>query len=302
MMTAHDYMGLYRNLRVPIVNEKDERTGWQTVDVHQYLLTQQDSAAGSPEHYNVQNATSGLGTLESKIRDHFSKKGASLKVFVGTAEVDERTFQSANDVWYFARKAFFGKGSPEEVQITLQLVLRFGLEVPARLQAYCDVATDVLAQGRVGLDCNGFVGNYLDHGFHDKAWDADKIGFSNYTANTGVKDIMDRMGPEVKSLDDIGPLQLYAMGLVDPVTKQVINRVSGSHTAHCVVTTPFTLVGMLGNKAYIQMQVVESTLDKGLTESDYLLLSGSHSVFEVRRGSKVGTPFERMSVRMRPLK
>lgn len=53
-----------------------------------------------------------------------------------------------------ARLVFAGKGSPEACQVVLQLADSWGLAVPD-VQAYADSA--------LGLDCNGFVGNYLWH-------------------------------------------------------------------------------------------------------------------------------------------
>lgn len=301
-MTAHSYKELYRNLSVPIVNENDERTGWRKVDVHKYLLSLQDNKAGETEHYNIQKTTGGLDELSGKIRDHFAKPNATLKVFVGAAEVEERVFRTANEAAYYAKKAFWGKGSPEEVQITLQLAMRFNLTTPERLQEYCDAPTDGLAQGRIGLDCNGFVGNYIEHGFQGKSWDDNKVGFSNYLANTGIADFMQKIGPEVESISDVKIFETYVMGLADSATGQVINRFLGEKTGHIVVTTPMTFFGMHEGKPRYSMLVVESTTDAGLTESQYLLLSGSDYVFKVLRGSKKGTPFEKMNVRMRPIK
>lgn len=53
-------------------------------------------------------------------------------------------------------RVFFGKGMPECCKLALQLAAAFGLVEPtfAALQNYCDKY--------VGLDCNGFVGNYLN--------------------------------------------------------------------------------------------------------------------------------------------
>ena len=301
-MTAHEYKELYRNMLVPIVNEKDERTGWQKVDINKYLLTMQDNKEGKPEHYNIQNSKNGLGALYGKLHEHFAKPGASIKVFIASAEVDERVFKSFNEIWYYAGKAFWGKGSPEEIQITLQLVLRFNLATPQTLQVYCDEKIDGLAQGRIGLDCNGFVGNYLEHGSRGMAWDGHKVGFQAYEANTDIQSIMSKLGPEVKSINDINLHDTYVMGLVDAISKRVIARFSGGHTGHIVITTPFTFIATDGIKRSIKMKVVESTLDAGLTESDYMLLSGKDYVFTVSRGSKKGTAYEKMNVRMRPVR
>lgn len=287
---------------VPIVNEKDERTGWQKVDINKYLLTMQDNKEGKPEHYNIQNSKNGLGALYGKLHEHFAKPGASIKVFIASAEVDERVFKSFNEIWYYASKAFWGKGSPEEIQITLQLVLRFNLATPQTLQVYCDEKIDGLAQGRIGLDCNGFVGNYLEHGSRGMTWDGHKVGFQAYEANTDIQSIMSKLGAEVKSINDINLHDTYVMGLVDPITKRVIARYAGGHTGHIVITTPFTFIATDGIKRSIKMKVVESTLDAGLTESDYMLLSGKDYVFTVSRGSKKGTAYEKMNVRMRPVR
>src|SRR5262249_23620245 len=59
-----------------------------------------------------------------------------------------------------ARSAFMGKGSPEACRIVLQLARRWGLA--PNLQAYAD--------SYLGLDCNGFVGNYLWHVVQKNPW------------------------------------------------------------------------------------------------------------------------------------
>jgi len=270
-MTASAYKELYLNLMVPVVNEKGERTGWQRVRVDQYLLADRRPDVGR-----------NLDALMGPIRNHFAKPGVTLKVLVGLAELGEKVFYSWQDAWYFAKKALWGKASPEELQVTLQLALRFKVVPgPESLQSYCDE--------KVGLDCNGFVGNYLEHGFRGKGWDSYKVGFSNYDANLGVRDLMQKLGPPLNSLDDVQMLQTYVMGLVDPHTNQVINQGVFPNIAHTVVTTPFTFVGMHEGKPHLMMRVVESTGGIGLTESPYFLLEGKNHVFKVWRGSKKET-------------
>jgi hypothetical protein len=303
-MTAADYKKRYRNMMVAIVNDKEERTGWQPVDINRYLLSRKDSKTGEPEHYNISDSKRGMWTLYSKLQSHFAKKGATLKVYIAGAELEEKVLQSFNEAWYYSKKAYWGKASPEEAQITLQLVMRFEISTPPNLQDYCDEKTDRLAQGRIGLDCNGFVGNYIEHGLKGKPWDNHKAGDENFEANADIATIMSRMGPEVKTLDDINEGATYIMGLIDPLTRQVIPQESNGKTGHIVITTPFTTVTMNGNgsKKEIKMKVVESTLDAGLTESDYQVVSGKDFVFTVSRGSKKGTAVEFMDVRMRPVR
>ena len=290
-MTPHEYMQAYRELKVPIVGDDDKVQSFKTVEVHKYLLNQDD---------NVSKSTNAFDTLLGKLRDHFAKPKATLTVFVGAAGAEKKVFESWNDAWSFGRKAYLGKACPEEIQITLQLVVRFKMETADNLQTYCDKATDGLAQGRVGLDCNGFVGNYIDHGLRGKAWDDAKLGGGKFTADQGIATIMRGLGPEVKSLDDLKNFQMYVMGLVDPSNGQVIDRFAGKLTGHIVVTSGMNTVG-LPNIAHDVMQAIESTHDVGLTESNYELLSGKNFLFEVRRGSKLGTPYEKETFRLREL-
>ncbi len=59
-----------------------------------------------------------------------------------------------------ARLVFVGKGSPEACQAVLQLANYWGLAPD--VQGYADSA--------LGLDCNGFVGNYLWHAKNGNPW------------------------------------------------------------------------------------------------------------------------------------
>jgi hypothetical protein len=52
-------------------------------------------------------------------------------------------------------RAFYGKGSPSDCKVTLEHAIRFNRVRPERIQEYCD------RTGRIGVDCSGFVNNYL---------------------------------------------------------------------------------------------------------------------------------------------
>jgi hypothetical protein len=60
--------------------------------------------------------------------------------------------------------AFAGKGSPEDFQIVLQLAMLLGMAPAERLQPWTDE--------HLGLDCTGFVGNYLFHIVKGHDWRA----------------------------------------------------------------------------------------------------------------------------------
>ncbi|MFN2532840.1 MAG: hypothetical protein ABR555_16235 [Pyrinomonadaceae bacterium] len=278
-MTASAYKDLYLNLRVPVVDETGKRIGTEPVRIDQYLLAERRP-----------NLEKTLDHLMGPLRNHFKKPGSTLTVFVGTGQVSEKLFRSWGDAWYFAKKPLWGKGSPEEAQIALQLALRFKVvNTTSELQQYCD--------DNVGLDCNGFVGNYLEHGYRGKPWDSDKVG-ADFVANQGVRDLMGKLGPEVKSINDLEITETYVMGIVDPQTKQVINKGTFPNIAHTVVTTPLMFVGMFDGKPSVTMQVVESTGFVGLTESTYFLLSGANHVFSIWRTSKK----EKRQFRLRPVR
>ena len=65
-------------------------------------------------------------------------------------------------------RPFIGKGSPEECDFVLQLATLVGGVRPERLQAWAD--------DNLGLDCNGFVGNYLFHDVLGVDWMTDASG------------------------------------------------------------------------------------------------------------------------------
>lgn len=220
----------------------------KNVDINKYLLARGDNAVGSPEHYNISNATKGIGDLGSKIREYFAKGNKELKVVVGLAERGEWIFRSVNEASYYALKGYWGKACPEELQITLQLVLRFGITDELGLQRYCDEATDRFAQGRIGLDCNGFVGNFLQHAAGGASWNDNKVGFSDYPANNGIRGIMGKLGPELKRSADLDRAQTYVLGLANPTTSQVINQYEAPYFAHIMVTTPYSRTMKLDGK------------------------------------------------------
>jgi hypothetical protein len=51
------------------------------------------------------------------------------------------------------RLSFVGKGMPDDIRLTLRLAVRHGKAHKGRLQEFCN--------NYIGLDCNGFVGNYM---------------------------------------------------------------------------------------------------------------------------------------------
>src|SRR5262245_52625418 len=107
------------------------------------------------DKYHIGHPADAQGKLWSKLKDHFHKhrdKSYALSLIVNRVQHD---FRSTDELLRRVVSPYYGKGSPEDCQITLQIAVMLGESSKGQLQKYCD---DYL-----GLDCNGFVGNYLWH-------------------------------------------------------------------------------------------------------------------------------------------
>lgn len=227
-MMPSEYRMCYQPLQVPVVvDEKVQR--WKDVRLEKYvLIIKNNPTTWDSNHPDNQAAHDGM---LGKLWEHFKKKGATLTVHVKPVSggVDHSEFDTWQEVWYYARKAFFGKGCPEEVQITLQLAERFGLLKGGTVQDYCDKY--------LGLDCNGFVGNYLAHGLRKEDWQLTAPKGENYLANTTIGVIMRANGTAVTTLEDLQPASIYMLGLVGP-SGRIIEQIEGNSFGHIVVTQP----------------------------------------------------------------
>src|SRR5581483_10161720 len=190
-----EYRACYQPLQVPeVVDEKAVR--WKDVQLTKYVLVVKiDRTTGAvtwdDDHPNNQAAHD---ALLGKLSDHFAKKGANLTVHVKSTGggIEHAEFDTWKEVWFHARKAFIGKGSPEDAQVTLQLADRFGLLGGGTLQAYCDKY--------LGLDCNGFAGNYLVHGFREGDWQSAEAMGTDSLANKTIGVILKANGAAVNAI------------------------------------------------------------------------------------------------------
>lgn len=146
-------------------------------------------------------------------------------------ELGSRTDTHVTDWNKLARLVFAGKGSPEACQVVLQLADSWGLAVPD-VQAYADSA--------LGLDCNGFVGNYLWHVKNGNPWT--NLGAGNHDLGpdspirTGYYDhYQHRLLDRWEALDT-GKMYIMMEVGTDGV---VINGGAGAKDAgHIVITEP----------------------------------------------------------------
>jgi hypothetical protein len=181
-----------------------------------------------------------------------------------------------------ARYVFVGKGAPEHCQLVLELVDHWKLAPsgPSGLQSYADKA--------LGLDCNGFVGNYLWHvnGRHD--WSS--LGIRNQ--DEGPDFTIDAYFHRRKSIHrwkDLNPARSYIMGLVDEKTGLIIPGGPKSPPGHIAITEP----GRFRPRTASQppaVWAVESTVahKPGLWESWYSVISEDGSgIFTMKREAMV---------------
>lgn len=291
-MTPYQFAELYWYLSIPIVNENNEVVRWEEpIRVSKYRLAKKISKENEPEKYDA-DTTSFLTEFGKKFTpfNNNPKDDATeeIKIYVKNMDggIETRTYKPADKwkLYSIATQAIWGKGSPEDIQITLQLAVRFGLIDADRIQEYCDA-------GKIGLDCNGFVGRYMQ-----------TVLKKNTSANSPIDHIL-LQGRPVTKMDEINDVSIYVFGLVDAAGK-VIAQYSGGDIGHVMITNPFHfnkdmkteyIDQYTDGKFYRRLNVVESTGGKGLVTSDYMLLSVNNGVFTVFRGSKQQTMRVRIS-------
>jgi hypothetical protein len=114
--------------------------------------------------YHIGAPTAAQQQLWGALGDHLSshqktKPAYRLELIVNGARIQ---VGKRDEIRMSAVRPFYGKGSPEDCQIVLQLALLLRLTTPERLQAWADT--------NLGLDCNGFVGNYIFHDVMGQDW------------------------------------------------------------------------------------------------------------------------------------
>lgn len=249
--------------------------------------------------------------LLAKAQTLVDQVGESLTVRVRTifGHLDERTYDktSRKVLSGVLKDPFNGKGSPEEVQALLQVAVQCGFLKPTQLSTFC-------SSGKIGLDCCGFVANYIWHAVMRRPWDVD-MGKKDLAASNYIPAMM-QAGRAIKTEADFTSLRSQSLVLATAdSTGKVIPNGPG---AHVMITEPNTLIRMGGQsfianpkgKSTIQHEgqsiagrqkqikedvtfiVVESTGGgKGLVSSRYRLLSVDEKtgLFCVKRGCSNGT-------------
>jgi len=173
-----------------------------------------------------------------------------------------------------ARYCFVGKGAPEHCQIVLQLVDHWKL-APEGLQTYADKA--------LGLDCNGFVGNYLWHAHWRQEWTDLGLNRGEEGPDVTIDGYFDRR-KAISRWEDLNPVRSYILGMVD-AAGTIIPGGSLANAGHIAITQPGGMrPGTAGQRPAVW--VVESTAghDPGLVASWYSFLTvNRRGVFTLKR-------------------
>lgn len=291
-MTPKEFKARYNNLRVKRTNGTIE-----TVRVNRYVLNnstyfnpaaleafrKQFFSRGIDRDLTIYTATGEVKVqLElTKAEKSWAKKGIPMRFEM--PDKNGATAISTHDVDWggFAVYCFLGKGAPEHYQIVLQLADHWGL-APHGLQAYADSA--------LGLDCNGFVGNYLWHGRKRKAWS--QAGFKDLKGPDSIITNFFTGSTFVSRWEDINPANTYVLGMVNKAG-QIVPGGGGPDTAgHIMITQPGESSPGHFDTYSPKLWVVESTagaVRHGLTEGWYECLEYDQktSIFTFDRGPEI---------------
>jgi hypothetical protein len=282
MPTPVEYAERYRN--VPVVVDGQRRS----VRVETYRKGKPDTEQGSLWH---------------DLKQHFAQKKKTdasyrLRVRVESTDID---FSSPDDMMRRVVNPFWGKGSPEDCQVTLEVAVMLGRTSIDAVQRYAD--------SHIGLDCNGFVGNYIWHIHQQNAWNT-WPGDAEPGPSMNIESLLSwvkRNGREITTISEMSSSKMYMLAEVDDSTLRVIPG-GGGRDGHCVITEPQRFMqhsfvvdsfagldlraaerGAYDNPAY---WAVESTGRLGLRESWYAFQAVQRrsvdvpGVFQVFRGSK----------------
>ncbi|MCW5965965.1 MAG: hypothetical protein KIT83_18140 [Bryobacterales bacterium] len=250
--------------------------------------------------------------LWQTLREHFRKEQQKNARYSLTMRLNgsEERFDSATKLVKHVTAPFWGKGSPDDCQITLTVAVLLGRTTMARVQTY--------ARNHLGLDCNGFVGNFIWHERLQYPWFLRPDAKDVPAPAANIESIYrwaygyaKTTGTLVNRAEDINPERPYIMALVDDKFK-VIPGGPGSRTGHIVITQPkrfmaksftwdsmgFYDLGMAQKNAYGHpaLWLIESTGPEmlvGLQESWYAIRGLRNQnkelvpgVFDVYRGNK----------------
>ena len=236
-----EYARKYWDLQVPIFNDDNEIVRYEKVKFGKYRLYQgwDPKKGGGPPPGQTEFAQA----IGRYALDLFrQKKRLDLQVTNIWGHQTLMAFRSWDEVRTLlprATQAFSGKGSPEDVQVTLQLATRCGVVAPGGLQRYCDEPVDP-NYPRLGLDCNGFVGNYLRYRKASTLWQYNDPVSSKTIINgdMGINTIVTKLSPQpVKNVNDMLAPRMHVLGMVNKAGNVIDGGFEG--VGHIMITQAF---------------------------------------------------------------
>lgn len=293
MVTPLDYAERYRSLSVHVNGQSRDK-----IRVEIYRIGKPD-----PEQ----------GALWQKLKDHFAsnkKKNANYRLRLRVNGMDEE-FSSHEPLLRRVVSPYYGKGSPEDCQITLELAVLLGRTSLDNVQAY--------ANKYIGLDCNGFVGNYIWRVHQNNGWNSWPQGTDAEVAkqpypSANIAAIMNwtkTAGREITAISEMRAAKMYVLALVDANHRIVPGGPAGPY-GHIMITEPnkfmaqsfvFNSLGgydlglarkdAYGHPAYYTVESTGPEMEIGLRDSWYAFRPVKDGkdrevpgVFSVFRGSK----------------
>ena len=284
MITPAEYADQYRNMKVGLDG------GVVNVTIERYHI-------GDPDAEKDQL----IQAIKEHYRDQFKKvPGFGIDLIVNGMKVTMRDLEALK---MHVAAPFSGKGSPEECQLAAQLAVMMKRTSKEQLPRYCEK--------HLGLDCNGFVGNYIFHIRDESPWQL----IARNNVDIGPSSSMNQflpIGMAVSDTKTVNPAYMHLFIEVDAHYRIIPGGKAGAghiaisepnkYNPHSFVSNSFGGLDLgyarKGAYGHPALWAVESTGPQGavgLKESWYALkgpITGTKArpvppgIFEVFRGSK----------------
>ena len=252
-------------------------TGWQHVEASNYRL----------------GASAWENGIWSDIYKRLKSK-TTVKIRTVEGETVEKDLDQ-NQLRRHFHPAFVGKGTPEDIQIAIQLVYRYH-KTAFTLEEFVD-------KNFVGLDCNGFVGNYIQRIMQHRTWEtADPNHDPGPT--TLIRDLLGKKGNRpVTAMKELVSPCIYLLGFCDDNGHiHDPSAAAPKDYGHIMMTNPGTLREASDG---LKIEVVEATAagNSKLRHLEYTIKdcrkATKGTVFNIERGSSA--PSDKMTVRIAEL-
>jgi len=301
VMTPLDFAQLYLNLDTYIFTPDEIAkpdyplaVGWRKLRVAKYRLTESTWA-------------------ETFWKEISKRLPQMVDVRVKTVEgYTEDALLTPKDLEQHFKSPFRGKGTPEEAQIAIQLVYRYH-------KTHMPPEVFVQQPGFIGLDCNGFVGTYIQRVVHKQKWREAKQkawkwgGASTYIETLFRGTVKSEGGREMTDLESMKSEDTYVLALCDRDNGTISDPDGHGHYGHVMITEPNSMFPLVSSNTTgalpslsvlsvpnrgttgIFLRVVQASgpVGTGVLHDDYCTLhspsrKANGTVFELSKGTWSG--------------